>query len=45
VGSFATGLWSSYSDIDINFIPLSTDYMNFESVLEQIFKKLKNRRI
>lgn len=29
VGSFATGLWSSYSDIDISLIPMESTYINF----------------
>lgn len=33
VGSFATGLWSTYSDIDISLIPMESTYINFESAL------------
>ena len=29
VGSFATGLWSTYSDIDISLIPIESTYLNF----------------
>ena len=29
VGSFATGLWSTYSDIDISLIPMESTYINF----------------
>ncbi len=33
VGSFATGLWSNLSDIDISLIPRTTEYINFEGTL------------
>jgi DNA polymerase sigma len=33
VGSFATGLWSSYSDIDVSLIPSTSEYLNFEVAL------------
>jgi DNA polymerase sigma len=44
VGSFATGLWSSYSDIDINLVPMDNEYINFETTLEKIYKALKIRK-
>ena len=33
VGSFATGLLSTYSDIDISLITMESTYINFESAL------------
>jgi len=33
VGSFATGLWFTYSDIDVSLIPMDSTYINFESAL------------
>ena len=33
VGSFATGLWSSYSDIDVSLIPSTSEYLKFEVAL------------
>jgi DNA polymerase sigma len=44
VGSFATGLWSTFSDIDINLVPIENEYCNFEAILERIYRTLKSRR-
>lgn len=33
VGSFATGLWTTRSDINISLLPRSNEYINFESTL------------
>ena len=33
VGSFATGLWTTRSDINISLIPRSNEYINFEVTL------------
>lgn len=33
VGSFATGLWTTRSDINISLIPRTNEYINFEVTL------------
>ena len=40
IGSFATGLWSKESDIDIGFTNYSETSINIEKTLEQIHNKL-----
>jgi predicted nucleotidyltransferase len=42
IGSFATGLWTSFSDIDIAFVsPEYSSYIPFVEVIEVIFSKIK----
>lgn len=45
VGSFASGLWFPDSDIDVAIFSNSENYINFESTLEKVFKKLKKKRV
>lgn len=33
VGSFATGLWSSRSDINVSLVPRTNEFINFEATL------------
>ena len=44
VGSFATGLWPSSSDIDVNLLPNTTEYVDFESALERIYRTLRRKK-
>lgn len=41
IGSYATGLWTSYSDIDIVYTNLEPTYIQIEDMLTRIYEILK----
>lgn len=41
IGSFASGLWFPYCDIDIALVPNTDVYIDFEATLDKIFRKLR----
>jgi predicted nucleotidyltransferase len=43
IGSFATGLWTPSSDVDIAFTNSNSNYIEIEETLGKIFQVLKGR--
>lgn len=43
IGSYATGLWTPQSDIDIVFTNLDSSYIQIDDVLSKIYTILKQR--
>lgn len=44
IGSYATGLWTPYSDIDVVFTNQNSSYIQIEETLGKIFSVLKSRQ-
>jgi predicted nucleotidyltransferase len=43
IGSYATGIWTPYSDIDVVFTNSDTSYIKIDEALLKIYSVLKKR--
>jgi DNA polymerase sigma len=42
IGSFATGLWTHYSDIDIALVTLCETYVDFDKLIEKVYRSIRS---